>query len=641
MHVPGWHGEVLSDPSPIAGDTAAATNAAAFTGDVSNDCVTYSAYTLAASAQLSETQSAAVRRIRGKFEASLDQGTRSLKASADAAQRGFLSYATEVERINHSARLICQSIDGSLATIRDEYARVEEISARIRRPIATEWRTPPSPQMPMPRLDPALSAGMDAAERESAKHRVLSAHESEWWHAVTKWIDARDSIETEARRWIALGEDRRHAERALLQALRSTELGQLIAVGSRQASAGPRHAVAMGISGQLWDSETSIPGATRLMKLLEGDLTPAEVAEGWARLESSGADIDALIQAYSFELANLDGLPFSVMDRAGRAALKYALDKKHPGNLEVAFYRMGFRSGERTLTDFREDLAAVRKALARAEEGAYRGDTVQLLAFGGHDGAATAAISMGDLDTASTVGVFVSGMNSNVRGISDAFLAFDEIRAGDTRMAMVTWVGYRAPGLVEEAFQARADAGGKKFGLFLDGIATQRSLNPVRRFVVLGHSYGTNVAAEGLKATEAPVDAFVTLGSAGLKVGTRAEDLHVNEIHATHARGDNIAYEFGQHAHFRLGDDGGGLYEARVDPRELEGVHEFSSEQTPEGKAVTMHNLLKAIDWPDWLLGSQTAADHLDGVKAADEVGYLHPSSSTVDELSKIMRSRW
>src|SRR5690606_31234008 len=135
--------------------------------------------------------------------------------------------------------------------------------------------------------DHALSAGMDAAERESAKQGVLRAHESTWWHAVTRWIEARDSIETEERRWIALGEDRRHAERALLQALHSTELGQLIAVGSHQDSAGPKRTIAMAISGQLWDSETSIPGVTRLMKLLEGDLRPAEVAERWAELESS------------------------------------------------------------------------------------------------------------------------------------------------------------------------------------------------------------------------------------------------------------------------------------------------------------------------------------------------------------------
>ena len=637
MHVPRWHGEVLSGPSPIVGDTTAAINAAAFTGDVSYDCVAYSAQTLAASAQLSETQSAAVRRIRSKFEASLDQGTLSLKASADAARHGFLSYAAEIERIHHSARLICQSIDGSLATIRDEYLRIDEIATHIRRPVATEWRTPPSPQMPMPLLDRALSAGMDAAERESAKQGVLRAHESTWWHAVTRWIEASDSIETEERRWIALGEDRRYAERALLQALHSTELGQLIAVGSHQGSVGPKRTIAMAISGQLWDSETSIPGATRLMKLLEGDLPPSEIAERWAELESSDADIDALIQTYSFELANLDGLPFSVMDRAGRAALKYALDKKHPGNLEIAFYRIGFRPSERTMDEFRTDLNAVRKALVDAEANVYRGDTVQLLSLGSHDGATTAAISMGNLDTASTAGVFVSGMSSNVRGISDAFEAFKVVRDKDTTMAMVTWIGYRSPNVPEEAFQARADAGSQRLALFLNGFAAQRSAKPPQRLVVIGHSYGTNVAAETLRIRGISADALVTVGSAGLRYGTTAADLGVNEIYATHAAGDGIAVHLGQHVHFRTELDGGGIYEPRVDPRNLEGAQEFSSEESADGKAVTMHNLLHPMN-----LGvAQGVFETVDGVSTADQVGYLDRDSSTVKGLKRIMTRRW
>lgn len=635
MRVPGGHHEVLSAASPIIGDAAAATNAAAFTGDVSNDCVTYSALTLAASAQLSETQSAGVRLIRSKLEASLAQGTRFLKASADAARHGFLSYAAEIERIHHSALLICQSIDGSLATIRDQYAVIDEIATRIRRPVATEWRTPPSPQMPMPLLDHALSAGMNATERESAKQGVVRAHESTWCHAVTRWTEARDSIETEERRWVALGEDRRHAERALLQALHSTELGQLITVGSRQGSVGPKHTIAMGISGQLWDSETAIPGATRLMELLEGDLAPAEIAERWAQLESSDADIDALIQAYPFELANLDGLPFSVMDRAGRAALQYALDAKHPEHLEVAFYRMGFRPSERTIDDFRGDLNAVRKALVDAEANMYRGDTVQLLSLGSHDGAATAAISMGNLDTASTVGAFVSGMSSNVRGISDAFEAFAEIRAGDTRMAMMTWVGYRSPGLVEEPFQDRADAGSQRLASLLFGFAAQRSADPPARLVVIGHSYGTNVAAETLKIPGVAADALVTIGSAGLKYGTTAADLGVNEIYATQAAGDGIAVRLGQRVHFRTELDGGGFYEPRVDPRSLEGAQEFSSEQSADGKAVTMHNLLHPMD-----LGPvQEAFERVDGVEAADQIGYFNKVSSTVKALKRIMRS--
>ncbi|WP_344030821.1 alpha/beta hydrolase [Leucobacter iarius] len=377
--------------------------------------------------------------------------------------------------------------------------------------------------------------------------------------------------------------------------------------------------------------------------LLKSGATPEEVARAWAELiASEDFDADAFIEEHAFELASRNGLPFAVMNQAARTALEYALDPKYPDQLRKAFARMGFTDGERSLEEFKTDLEKIQEALVKAELKIGEGGTVQLVAFGRHDGVVTAGISMGDLDRASTVGLLVSGMNSDVRGIADAFDAFQKIRAGDVSTAMLTWVGYRSPNLAEEAFQDRADAGATALAGFLDGIAVQRNGNPIERFVTMGHSYGTNVLAEALKITNARVDAFVTLGSAGLKYGTTAKDLGVPEIHATHANGDNIAEAVGQRFHFRfIAEDGGGLYEARVDPRNLDGAKTFSSEKTPDGKRVTMHNLVNPINWKDtWLVGPalQWAADTFDGTAAADEVGYLNDKSSTVDGLGKIMR---
>lgn len=377
--------------------------------------------------------------------------------------------------------------------------------------------------------------------------------------------------------------------------------------------------------------------------LLRDGATPEEVAGAWAELiASEDFDADAFIQEHSFELASRNGLPFAVMDRAARAALEYALDPERPEQLRKASARMGFTDGERSLEDFKTDLEAIQAALAKADLRVGRKGTAQLVAFGRHDGAVTAGISTGDLDRANTVGLLVSGMNSNVRGIADAFDAFDKIREGDANIALLTWVGYRSPNLPEEAFQNRADAGASELAGFLDGLAVQRSGNPIERFVTMGHSYGTNVLAEALKVTNAKVDAFVTLGSAGLKYGTTAKDLGVPEIHATHANGDNIAEAIGQRLHFRfIAEDGGGLYEARVDPRNLDGAKTFTSEKTPDGKRVTMHNLVTPIQWKDaWLAGPalQWVADTFDGTAAADEIGYLNDKSSTVNGLGKIMR---
>ena len=383
------------------------------------------------------------------------------------------------------------------------------------------------------------------------------------------------------------------------------------------------------------------------MALFDGRLSPEEVAQVWALLAATkGFNATRFIESHAFELASLNGIPFSVMDQAGKHALTWALDKDHPENLAAAYAKLGLKPGDMSLEDFRLDLQGIRAGLAKAEDLAA-GHPVLLLSFGVHDGAVTAGISMGDLDTATTVGLFASGMGSNVREIGDAMDAFKEIRRGDPSFAMVTWIGYRAPNVLEETWQNRADSGAPRLSSFLDGIAAQRG-DSIDRFATIGHSYGTNVLAEALKTTSAKVDAFVTLGSAGLKYGTSTADLRAlseakgTKIYATHAAGDGIAAGVGQHLHFRsAAADGGGIYEKREDPRELSGAYVFSSEETEKGKQVTMHNLVHPIDWKSIPAAGgplQWAADTLDGVKAEDEIGYMNPESSTVGALSDIMR---
>ncbi|MFF8819344.1 alpha/beta hydrolase [Leucobacter sp. NPDC015123] len=383
--------------------------------------------------------------------------------------------------------------------------------------------------------------------------------------------------------------------------------------------------------------------------LFDPKLSPAEVAQIWALLAASkGFNLERLVERHSFELACLDGIPFWVMDKAGRYALEWALDEEHPDNLAAAYGRMGLQPGDMSLADFELDLKGIREGLAKAEKLAGK-DPVLLLSLGSHDGAVAAGISMGNLDTARQVGLFASGMGSNVRQIGDALDAFREIRDGDPDYAMVTWIGYRSPNLLEEAWQGRADSGAPRLSSFMDGIAAQRG-DSIDRFVAIGHSYGTNVVAEALKNTTAKVDSFVALGSAGLKYGTAAEDLTAlsdskgTKIYATHASRDNIAAGVGQYLHFRhASEDGGGVYQKREDPRKLEGAYVFSSEETERGKQVTMHNLVHPIAW-DALPGVggplQWMADTFDGTEAADEIGYLYPESSTVGALWDIMRGK-
>lgn len=641
MRLPSGAVEVLPSPSPIKGTVEAATAAASFAGDAVKDSKNYKAAVTRAGRGVAQGRSVALSRLHAKLSGSLEPGAQLLIESAFSAKNGFSSYAAEIERIHRAARVVRQQVHDHLAAIRVNAAIIEEILSALVLRMGLVWNSPPSPAMPVPVLDESRAAGLDAAEREAALREITRHYEAQWRNAATAWNAACDGIGGEKRRWNTLIEERRQCEAALLRTLRETHLGTLMQVGAT-AGISAKQMVAFGFAGEVWGGRGG-GAAAALPELFSGGKSPDEVARAWQKLKATGADTDALLRWYCFELANLDGLPFEDMDKAGRAALEYALDVKHPAQLEEAYFRMGFRPGERRLEEFRKDLGAVRDALKDAAFYALGDDTVQLVSLGRHDGAATAGISLGNLDTAPTVGVFVSGMQSDVHGIKDAFKALAAVRDADADMAMVTWVGYHSPSLVEEAFQDRADAGGLVLASFLDGIAAQRAANPIDRFAVLAHSYGTNVVAEALKITAAPVEVFVTIGSAGLQYGTTAEQLGVSEIHATHAIRDNIAQSAGRHVHVRYSaGDGGGVYEARVDPRDLEGAREFSSEQTPGGKQVTMHNLLNPIDWGDMLPAggeqAQWLADWADGTPAAEEIGYLHPRSSTVGGLYDIMR---
>lgn len=359
-----------------------------------------------------------------------------------------------------------------------------------------------------------------------------------------------------------------------------------------------------------------------LKSLLSGKLTPKEVAETWAALLTDpNFDPQKAIEDYSFELANLNGLPFAVMSQAANNALNFALDEDKPGNLVEAYRRMGFQPGERSMEDFKKDLLKIESAFDTAKELVGENGVAQLLVFGRHDGVVTAGISMGDLDAATNVGVLTSGMNSNVQGISDPLLGFDQITKVRPGYAMVTWMGYRSPNEFEEPRQERADKGGVALANFLDGIAAQRVGDPpLNRLVAMGHSYGTNVVAEALKNTEAEVHAYEAIGSAGLKAGTTAGSLGVSEIYVTQASKDVLA-TIGRMTAF---PDYSGPSEVRVNPKNLYGAKEFSSNEDGGGAAVTKHNIgtLKEASTP---AGEDSS------------VGYFHPRSSTMVGTLKIM----
>ncbi|QSB24118.1 alpha/beta hydrolase [Curtobacterium sp. 24E2] len=320
-----------------------------------------------------------------------------------------------------------------------------------------------------------------------------------------------------------------------------------------------------------------------LQRLLDPSLTPAEVAAIWAALGFTDADVRALPLTTQLQFAGLDGVPAAQRDIASRAVLSAAV--RDPERL-YRLIGLAYTYGAVSLDEFTEQVIALRDGLNRADQLAGRlkapsAAVAQLVGFGVSNGALVAAVALGDLDTASNVTVNVPGamttldsMGEKVRAANGLLATAWKHRRSES-FAVVSWIGYRAPGVIEVPRQDRAHAGGANLASFLDGIHDSRS-TPPRSVTVLGHSYGSTTAAEALAQTRHRVDSFITYGSVGFTDTTRPEHLNVGRVYATEGAEDHTA-RFG-----RIG---------RTDPRDLRDVGTFSAEAARGTKAVTGHDM--------------------------------------------------
>lgn len=164
---------------------------------------------------------------------------------------------------------------------------------------------------------------------------------------------------------------------------------------------------------------------------------------------------------------------------------------------------------------------------ARLRELDRSGETVQLHeydpdAFGG-DGAVV--VALGDLDTASAIGVVVPGMGTTAASIGTVTRDAANLQAAARRAnpatstATLAWIGYDAPSgptaVAQVLTGAHARRGAAELRNDLADLARMRPDGP--RVVVFGHSYGaTTVATAGAGgALAGSVDAMVLLGSPG------------------------------------------------------------------------------------------------------------------------------
>ncbi|WP_415971793.1 alpha/beta hydrolase [Rhodococcus sp. 077-4] len=300
--------------------------------------------------------------------------------------------------------------------------------------------------------------------------------------------------------------------------------------------------------------------ATAVAASVPHDASPAANAAFWSAL-SPAARTRLLVEQPAL-IGNADGLPGRVRDSANRRVLAAerirlrAVEAELQKELDDNVFGGIFSDADAGLEQTRKRLASLDAIDATLALGAR-----QLLVLDNSSyEETTAAIAVGDVDTATQVAVFVPGLGSTVHGnmlrydgdMENLKSAVQQLLPQKTSQgaAVVTWMDYQAPQLGWSlldpdrtvASGSAARAGAERLVPFLDGLDAARASDP--HLSVLAHSYGSLTAASALR-DDTGVDEFVALGSPGLGTHTLADlQVPVGHVFAAEA-GDDLVADFG------------------------------------------------------------------------------------------------
>lgn len=269
----------------------------------------------------------------------------------------------------------------------------------------------------------------------------------------------------------------------------------------------------------------------------------------------------ALVTAIPAVLGNLNGVAYWARDRANRLELAREIgasrerlrelhDLASPGTRGSQVYLPLIAKEQARL----DGLKNIRQALNQNGVAAR-----QLVSFT-RDVPPLAAVSIGTLDTASTVTFTVPGMNTTTAGMTGWTSAAQNLYTeqgwvgGDPDRAVVAWIGYKTPptpdpsnGFDNSVLHGDdARAGAVLFERDLAGLNAVRTGSSLSLNVV-AHSYGTTTASLALAARDLHVDSFVSLGSAGIETSIHsAADIHATSVYAGQAQNVIPGLEDGQ-----------------------------------------------------------------------------------------------
>ena len=277
----------------------------------------------------------------------------------------------------------------------------------------------------------------------------------------------------------------------------------------------------------------------------------------------------ALLMAAPAIFGNLNGIWYGHRDLANREVFRLAMDNAESiaatyyeklgeyGNDADAFLAKHGYTVETFMAEYAE-LQAIQATLDREDTFSEDAPPFQFILYVPGD-PTLAAISVGDMDTATQVTTNVPGMGSTVTNTLEEWtmtaqnLYYEQIKmdehfnTDETSFASVAWIGYEAPVMpwvnpTDVLSSADAQAGAPNLVDFLEGVSGTRGWDAGEDLSVVAHSYGTTVAS--LALAETPVESFVMLGSAGIDSSipdVSYLQVDPDNVWASEAAGDHVA----------------------------------------------------------------------------------------------------
>lgn len=349
------------------------------------------------------------------------------------------------------------------------------------------------------------------------------------------------------------------------------------------------------LSDVLLDIATMGQRAPAVQSLFASGLTPAEVAAKWAELGLTKADrtaLEGLPTSVLAQLGNLEGVPYWARSTANTVVLNQRMGdiELELDRLEASlpFSRDASNAVLARMAVLEKDLKSLRNvnaALAKPKDAEGARSLISLT----DDHPPLASVSIGDLDTADDVTWAVPGMDTTTADMSSWTRAAQNIydeqgRSGNPPdRAVLAWIGYEAPDATTVLGMGKAEAGAPRLAASINGLGAVRA-GRMPETNVVAHSYGTTVSAQALSTTDAHVDRFVALGSAGLPNAVdSAGKVHAEHVYVGQAR-NVLPDEAGQGDHLAaLGRTAPGHH---VDPsREAFGATVFGTDSNPADAA--------------------------------------------------------